>query len=191
MNKIVVLPIVAAAVVALAGPAHAGSSTPSAASSVQTATTSGWTPFKRVPSSPTDITGACSVPIHATFPLDQIVQRTRKDAGGNTLIESKGRLVITLTPKSHPGQHYTFDISGPSLGKDAQIAYANGDFLYRATGTSLVPFFKTAVNGTGMPRLGLTQGEVAVLYTGTTKGDVITRPRTVIDLCQLMHVGSA
>ena len=191
MRKSVALSMAAAALVALAGPAQAGSATAPATSSVQSASSTAWTPFKRVLSSPTVLTGACRVPIRATFPIDHVVQRTRKDAGGNTLIESKGRLVITLTPKNHPGQHYTFDISGPSLGRDAQIAFANGDYLYRATGTSVVLFFGTAVVGTGMPRLGLTQGEVAVLYTGTTKSNVITRPRSVIDLCRLMHVGSA
>ena len=62
--------------------------------------------------------------------------------------------------------------------------------FYRATGASLVLFFDTAIQYTGMPRLAYTKGPVAILYTGTTKSNVINRPRTVIDLCKFMGVDS-
>ena len=151
-----------------------------------------WSPWAPSPTPPFTRTGLCTAEVGFTFPVDEVVQRTRTDPGGNTEIQSKGRLVVTLTPLV-PGtpRHHTFDISGPSLGKNTQIAYLNGDYLYRATGASVIFFFGTAVEGTGMPRLALTRGPIAILYTGTEKADVITRPRTVIDLCARMGLGTA
>jgi hypothetical protein len=184
----------ALAVLLLPAPAMAGTSTPpgrTTASSASTSKSSPWSPWTPTPTTPFTTGGLCTADIAFTFPVDQVVQRHRLDPGGNTEIESKGRLVTTLTPQVAGAKSYTFDISGPSLGEHTQIAYLNGDYLYRATGASIVLFFDTAVQGTGMPRLAFTRGPVAILYTGTVKSDVITRPKTVIDLCALMGLGTA
>jgi hypothetical protein len=193
MRKLV-LPIVAAfAVLFLQAPAWAGAPAQpathaaSAASKPKPSPWSAWTP---TPTGPITFTGLCSVDVALTFPVDRVVQRHRTDAGGNTEIDSKGRLVVTLTP-SGTDSHYTFDISGPSLGAHSQISYLNGDYLYRATGASIIFFLGTTVEGTGMPRLAFTRGPVAILYTDNVKADVITRPRMVIDLCERMGLGTA
>lgn len=110
--------------------------------------------------------------------------------GGNTEIESKGKLVVTITFTSQPDHHHTFEVSGPSIGKSSQIAYVNGDHLYRATGANLLPAFGTAVANSGLPRLACTKGAVGVLCTGSDEGDVMTRAKTVIDVCKSMGLDS-
>ena len=193
MRRLVLSIAVAVAAVLLQTPAQAGAPAQPAtheASAGSKSKPSPWSPWTPTPTSPSTFTGLCSVDVEFTFPVDRVVQRRRIDAGGNTEIESKGRLVATITP-SGTERHYTFDISGPSLGAHSQISYLNGDYLYRATGASIIVFFGTTVQGTGMPRLAFTRGPVAILYTGNVKADVITRPRTVIDLCEFMGLGTA
>jgi hypothetical protein len=193
MRKLVLSIVVALAATFSQTPAQAGAAAQPATSQASPASTpkpSSWSPWTPTPTPPSTLTGLCSVDVEFTFPVDRVVQRRRIDPGGNTEIESKGRLVATITP-SGTDSHYTFDISGPSLGAYSQISYLNGDYLYRATGASIIPFFGTTVQGTGMPRLAFTRGPVAILYTGTVKADVITRPRTVIDLCEFMGLGPA
>jgi len=151
----------------------------------------GWTPWAYSPSSEGDFTGLCTESVHVSWPVDRVKQRSRLVPGGNTEIQSKGRLVVALTPASQPNHHYTFDVSGPSVGAHSQISYVNGDYLYRATGANILPAFGTAVDNSGLPRLAYTKGAVGVLYTGRVKGDVITRPKTVIDLCKYMGLDSA
>jgi hypothetical protein len=193
MRRLVLSIAVAFAAVLLQTPAQAGAPAQPAtheASAASKPKPSPWSPWTPTPTSPSTFTGLCSVDVEFTFPVDRVVQRRRIDAGGNTEIESKGRLVATITP-SGTERHYTFDISGPSLGAHSQISYLNGDYLYRATGASIIVFFGTTVQGTGMPRLAFTRGPVGILYTGNVKADVITRPRTVIDLCEFMGLGTA
>jgi hypothetical protein len=193
MRKLVLSIVVAFAAVLLQTPAQAGAPAQPPtheASPASKSKPSPWSPWMPTPTPPSTFTGLCSVDVGFTFPVDRVVQRRRTDAGGNTEIESKGRLVATLTP-SGTDSHYTFDISGPSLGAHSQISYLNGDYLFRATGASIIVFFGTTVQGTGMPRLAFTRGPVAILYTGNVKADVITRPRTVIDLCEFMGLGPA
>jgi|tagenome__1003787_1003787.scaffolds.fasta_scaffold20458343_2 hypothetical protein len=194
MRKLV-LPTMAAflVILLLQTAAWAGAAVQPGAPSVSATTevrSSPWGPWVRTPYDPLTFTGLCTTDVGLTFPVDRVIARQRTDAGGNTEIESKGSLVVTLTPAG-TDKHYTFDISGPSLGAHTQISYLNGDYLYRATGASILFFPGTTVNGTGMPRLAYTRGPVAILYTDGVKSDVITRPHKVIDLCARMGLGTA
>lgn len=170
---------------------HATAGADARSSTARASVNQKWSAWAPSPSPVRDVTGLCTESLHLTYPVDHVRQRSRLIPGGNTEIESKGKLVVSITPASQPDRHYVFDISGPSLGKNSQIAYANGDYLYRATGASLLPAFGTAVDNSGLPRLAFTKGAVGILYTGTVKGDVITRPGSVVDVCRYMGLDSA
>ena len=137
MKRFVIPIVVLVALIFSPVPAHAGTGSPPQVDETSRATDSiaktrpgSWSPWERVVSGPADLSGLCSESVHLdVVPVDRVVQRTRLDRGGNTEIESKGRLVVTLTVASQPGRKYTFDISGPSLGRNTQIAYQNGDYL--------------------------------------------------------------
>jgi hypothetical protein len=195
MRKLTVPLLATLLLLAVPGTAQAGTHATGGAdarrSTAKASVNQKWSDWAYTPSAAGDATGLCAEPIHLAFPVDRVEQRRRLIPGGSTEIESKGKLVVTITPTSQPDHHYTFDISGPSTGKNSQIAYVNGDYLYRATGASLLPAYGTAVDNSGLPRLAYTRGAVGVLYAGSVKGDVITRPKTVIDVCKYMGLDSA
>lgn len=194
MKRFIAVVVATAALVWFSTPAQAGGPPPKAGSAASRSAaqhgSKGWSAWAPVNYENQVITGACVEPVNIAFTVDKVRQRTRTDRYGNVEIESKGRLEVVLTLASQPGREYPLNISGPSLGKNTQISYANGLYLARATGANLQPIFDTAVEGTGLPRLGYYVGKYAILFDGTEKAAVIQRPKKVVDLCKLMGVAS-
>jgi hypothetical protein len=195
MRKLTVPLVVSLLLLAVPGTAQAGTHATAGAdarrSTAVPLVVQKWSPWVRTPSSATDLPGVCAESIHLTFPVDRVEGRSRLIPGGNTEIESKGALVVELTPESQPAHHYRFDISGPSVGQHSQINYTNGDYLYRSTGATLTFFRGTSIEGTGLPRLTYLKGSFANLYEGSTRAAIITRPKTVVDVCRYMGLNSA
>ena len=197
MKRFIAIVATAAALVWFSTPAEAGGPPPDqkAASAGRASAKIGqkWSPWLLSPTGSGERSGLCTETVHYAATRDQVRRRTRLIAGGNTEIELKGALVLVLTPESQPDHHYTFDISGPSLGKHSQIQYANGDYLIRAVGPGLIYFTGDSVKGTGFPRLAYyARGSIADLYDQTNdKADIITRPGKVVDVCKYMGLDSA
>lgn len=131
--------------------------------------------------------------LHVTFPVNDELQRTRRDAGGNTLIEVKGPARIRFTPASAKLHSITRDASGPSLGTLRQVAYRNGDFLFSGTGNQWTDFEnRSELAGTGLPLAFVSRGDFRILFKADRRGnftrpaDVITRPSRVWNICRLM-----
>ena len=194
MKRFVAIIAAAAAMFWFSTPADAGAPIPKeqagSTSRARAQVNQKWSPWVLSPTPEGNLLNMCTETVHYKAVKDKVRQRTRLIPGGNTEIESKGALVLELTPQTQPGHHYRFDISGPSLGKNSQIQYTNGDYLYRATGASLTFFRGTTVEGTGMPRLAYTVGAIGNL-SNATRADIITRPKTVVDVCRYMGLDSA
>lgn len=175
-----------------AGPAAAG--TRQSATAVTSSPATKFGPWKDVKSVPATFR-ACNVQLRVTFPVNAEQQRTRKDAGGNTVTEVRGRLVIDFRPVG-THRNFIFDVSGKSLGPYASISYRNGDFLFAATGSNFLGLTRLEQRQTGLTHgaradfgIVITQGPIRVLFRGikVPRADVITRPTSVIDLCKLIN----
>ena len=176
MRKALLVPSVAALVLAVAAPASAGPAD------------STWSPWKPIPSKPSSI-AACGTTVALTFPVNQEEQRTRPLPAGATAIEVRGPYTVTFTPKDHPERAVTKDASGESISPNYSIAYKNGDFLYRATGNNVFFNRPTEIASSKLPQLAVTYGPVAILFSGSAKGpqaDVITRPGAYNDICKAL-----
>jgi hypothetical protein len=154
-----------------------------------------WSPWMPVPKAkPFVAKGYCSVPVRIEDYRDAEVQRARTIVGG-TEIEVKGKFAVRLTPFTGSHKHYIFDASGASQGSHSQIAYDNGDFLYRATGTNFFGFTKTERMNNGLPPLALTHGAESILYIAggkkPTRVDVVDRPAQIVNVCKVMNVNPA
>lgn len=147
----------------------------------------GFGPWKPLPHSAPFSFSGCGTPVTVSYPVQKEVQRTRTDPGGNTIIEVKGPFSVRVTPKDKA--HYrtvTRDASGAALDALHQIAYKDGDFLYAADGNNFLALRPVRLRHTGLPRLALTRGNIRVLFPANRDrpADVITRPRSVENLCQ-------
>jgi hypothetical protein len=185
MRAALIVPTVAALVLAAASPATAavlpGPGTAAAPAA-------GWSPWRSVPADPTTLR-ACGTTIRLTFPVNGEQQRTRALPAGATAIQVRGPLRVRFTPVDRPERAIGRDISGQTLGSDYSIRYANGSSLYRATGHNLFVSRPSEQASSGLPELAITYGPVGIFYHDSAAGpqaNVVTRPYAVADVCRLL-----
>ena len=112
----------------------------------------GWEPLANEPFT----VEACGTTVDATFPMNKEYQQVTTDAEGNQHIKVTGALKVTLTDTA-TGRSVTYNISGPGTS----IAYANGDFLFDATGRNLWFLTPEQAAATGLPQLFVTSGPIS------------------------------
>jgi hypothetical protein len=114
----------------------------------------GWEPVNNQPAT----LEACGTTVTITFPMDKEYQRVTTDAQGNQHIKVTGALKATFTDTA-TGRSVTYNVSGPGNS----IAYANGDFLFNATGRNFIALFPNQVIA-GLPQIFVTSGPIRVLF---------------------------
>jgi hypothetical protein len=77
------------------------------------------------------------------------------------------------------GRSVTYNISGPGTS----IAYANGDFLFDATGRNLLFLTPEQAAATGLPQLFVTSGPISVLFRADGSVEVQRLGNHLQDIC--------
>lgn len=177
--------------VAFAGPASA-SVTPDPRADV-TAKSGTWSPWANLHiRKPVHMTACGGHQVEYRDYIQREKYRTRKIAtqyGPATEVEAYGRYVgklIDHTAKTSA----LINASGSSLGRNSQIVYKDGTYLFRATGANILFNNRVQSQASGLPHLAVLQGRVGVLYGKHSGGDsaqVITRPDSVTDACTLLQ----
>jgi hypothetical protein len=134
----------------------------------------GWEPLNNQPFT----VQACGTTVDATFPMDKEYQQVTTDAEGNQHIKVTGALKVTLTDTA-TGRSVTYNISGPGTS----IAYANGDFLFNATGRNLLFLTPEQAAATGLPQLFVTSGPISVLFRADGSVEVQRLGNHLQDIC--------
>jgi hypothetical protein len=134
----------------------------------------GWEPLANEPFT----VEACGTTVDATFPMNKEYQQVTTDAEGNQHIKVTGALKVTLTDTA-TGRSVTYNISGPGTS----IAYANGDFLFNATGRNLLFLTPEQAAATGLPQLFVTSGPISVLFRADGSVEVQRLGNHLQDIC--------
>ena len=134
----------------------------------------GWEPVNNQPFT----VQACGTTVDVTFPMDKEYQKVTTDAEGNQHIQVTGALKVTLTDTA-TGRSVTYNISGPGTS----IAYANGDFLFNATGRNLLFLTPEQAAATGLPQLFVTSGPISVLFRADGSVEVQRLGNHLQDIC--------
>jgi hypothetical protein len=134
----------------------------------------GWEPVNNQPFT----VQACGTTVDVTFPMDKEYQKVTTDAEGNQHIKVTGALKVTLTDTA-TGRSVTYNISGPGTS----IAYANGDFLFNATGRNLLLLTPDQAAATGLPQLFVTSGPISVLFRADGSVEVQRLGNHLQDIC--------
>lgn len=183
-----VLPGLTALVLGLAAAPASAAPSPDRVPAGPSSASTEWSPWKASPFG-NHTAQACGGKVRVTPVVDQIQIRTRPLPAGATAIETRGRSVLRFTVVGSPERTVTREDSGRSTSPDYSIAYANGDFLFRADGANFFYNVPAEVRTSGLPALALTYGHTAVLFHGTrpqSTADVIDPARTVVDVCRLL-----
>jgi hypothetical protein len=120
---------------------------------------------------------ACGTTVAVTFPMDKEYQRVTTDAQGNQHIKVTGALKATFTDTA-TGRSVTYNVSGPGNS----IAYANGDFLFNATGRNFIALFPNQVIA-GLPQIFVTSGPIRVLFRADGSVEVQRLGNHLQDVC--------
>lgn len=123
---------------------------------------SGWTKWKDSPDLDPVRVPACGTILRIVAPVNDTETRTKLLANGNTRIEARGRLVVKVR-RLDDGRSARVDASGESIGRHAQIAYANGNFRYRATGPNFITWNSPSQRPDGLPMVIVERGPIDFL----------------------------
>ena len=134
----------------------------------------GWMPVDNQPFT----VDACGTTVDVTYPVDKEYQLVTTDAQGNQHIKVTGALKVTLTDTA-TGRSVTYNISGPGTS----IAYANGDFLFAATGRNFVILSPEQVAMTGLPQMFVTSGPISLLFRADGSVEVQRLGNHLQDVC--------
>jgi hypothetical protein len=133
----------------------------------------GWEPVNNQPAT----LEACGTTVAVTFPMDKEYQRVTTDAQGNQHIKVTGALKVTFTDTA-TGRSVTYNVSGPGNS----IAYANGDFLFNATGRNFIALFPNQVIP-GLPQVFVTSGPIQLLFRADGSVEVQRMGNHLQDVC--------
>jgi hypothetical protein len=134
----------------------------------------GWEPLNNQPFT----LEACGTTVDVTYPVDKEYQRVATDAQGNQHIKVTGALTATFT-NTATGRSVTYNVSGPG----DSIAYANGDFLFDATGRNFVILTPEQVAMTGLPQMFVTSGLIRLLFRADGSVEVQRLGNHLQDVC--------
>jgi hypothetical protein len=134
----------------------------------------GWEPLNNQPFT----LEACGTTVDVTYPVDKEYQRVTTDAQGNQHIKVTGALTATFTDTA-TGRSVTYNVSGPG----DSIAYANGDFLFDATGRNFVILSPEQVAMTGLPQMFVTSGPIRLLFRADGSVEVQRLGNHLQDVC--------